>query len=119
LVTRGLVVALVAFGAAAALVGRRAMAPRAAVILGLPLMAGVLGLVLEWESGGDDHFFGRYLYPAALLFAVFGALGWSVAGRARLVVAWAGVASLVAVAFWVHLGAAYYFVDLGHRLGLA
>ena len=119
LVTRGLVVALVAFGAAAALVGRRAMAPRAAVILGLPLMAGVLGLVLEWESGGDDHFFGRYLYPAALLFALFGAAGWIAAGRDRVAAWWAGAVSLVAAGFWVHLGAAYYFVDLGHRLGLA
>jgi hypothetical protein len=99
-----------------ALVARGA---RAAVVLGLPLVAGVLGLVLEWESGGDDHFFGRYLYPAALLFALFGAAGWIAAGRDRVAAWWAGAVSLVAAGFWVHLGAAYYFVDLGHRLGLA
>jgi hypothetical protein len=118
-VTRGLALALVAFGALAALFGRRAIGMRAAVVLALPLIAGVLGLVLEWESGGDDHFFGRYLYPAALLFALFGAAGWTTTGRERIAAVWAGAVSLVAAGFWVHLAAAYYFVDLGQRLGLA
>jgi hypothetical protein len=112
-------VALIVFGAAAGVVARRVLDARAAVVLGLPLVAGVLGLVVQFESGGDDHFFGRYLYPAALLFALFGALGWIAARRSRVAVAWACGVSLLAAGFWVHLAAAYYFVDLGHRLGLA
>jgi hypothetical protein len=119
IVTRAMTLALVAFGAAGALVARRAVGAIAAIVLGLPLVAGVVGLVVQDALGADDHFFGRYLYPAALLFALFGALAWTVAGRTRVVVGWTVGVSLVAAGFWVHLAAAYYFVDLGHRLGLA
>ena len=118
-VTRGMALALVAFGAAGALAARRAVGAIGAIVLGLPLVAGVLGLVLGDALGADDHFFGRYLYVGAVLFALFGALAWTVAGRTRVVVGWAACVSLVAAGFWVHLAAAYYFVDLGHRLGLA
>lgn len=118
-VTRGLAVAFVAFGALGWLAGRRTICWRAAVVLGLPLIAGVVGLVVEWRFGGNDRFFGRYLYPGVLLFVLLGALGWSAVGRTRLVITWSSLVSLVAVALWVHLGATFYFVDLGHRLGLA
>jgi hypothetical protein len=119
LVTRAMTLALLAFGAAGALVARRAVGAVGAIVLGLPLVAGVLGLVAQDALGADDHFFGRYLYTGALLFALFGALAWTVAGRTRLVVGWAVGVSLVAAGFWVHLAAAYYFVDVGRRLGLA
>jgi hypothetical protein len=119
LATRAMTLALLAFGAAGALVARRAVGAVAAIVLGLPLVAGVVGLVAQDALGADDHFFGRYLYTGALLFALFGALAWTVAGRTRVVVGWAVGVSLVAAGFWVHLAAAYYFVDLGRRLGLA
>jgi hypothetical protein len=78
-----------------------------------------MGLIVEFQRGGTDHFFGRYLYAGALLFALFGAVCWIAAERTRLAVGWAAIISAIAAAFWVHLAAAYYFVDLGHRLGLA
>jgi hypothetical protein len=118
-VTRSLVCALVVFGVAGAAVARRHLTAPALAVLGLPLVAGVLGLVIESISGGADHFFGRYLYPAAVLFALFGAVAWVAAGRERIAVGWAALSSLTAALFWVHLGGAYYFVDLGHRLGIA
>jgi hypothetical protein len=118
-VTRAMTLALVVFGAAGALVARRATGAIAAIVLGLPLVAGILGLVVGDLLGADDHFFGRYLYVGALLFALFGALAWTVACHRRVVVGWAVGVSLVAAGFWVHLAAAYYFVDLGRRLGLA
>jgi hypothetical protein len=118
LIPRALAVAVVAFGATGLLASGRATG-RAAVVLGLPLLAGVLGLVLEYETGGEDHLLGRYLYPAVVLFALYGATAWIVARRERWAVAWAGATSLVAAGLWVHLAAAYYFVDLGQRLGLA
>jgi hypothetical protein len=118
-VTRALVCALVAFGVSAAAVAWRRLSAPALAVLGLPLVAGVLGLVAESLSGDAEHFFGRYLYPAALLFALFGAVGWVATGRERVAIAWASVTSLLAAAFWVHLAGAYYFVDVGRRLGIA
>ena len=75
-VTRGLVVALVAFGLAGALVARRRLDTSSYMVLGLPLVAGVTGLIVRFERTGSDVFFGRYLYAAAVLFALFGAAGW-------------------------------------------
>jgi 4-amino-4-deoxy-L-arabinose transferase-like glycosyltransferase len=118
-VTRGLVVALVAFGVAGAVVARRRLDASVATVLVLPLIAGVLGLIVEFERTGTDAFFGRYLYAAALLFALFGATAWTAAGKARVAVGWAVIVSAVSAAFWVHLAAAYYFVDIGSRLKLA
>jgi hypothetical protein len=118
LVTRAMSLALVGFGAAGALVARRAVGAIPAIVLGLPLVAGVLGLIAQDQVGAADHFFGRYLYTGALLFALFGALAWTAVGRPRVVVGWAISVSLVAAAFWVHLAAAYYFLDVGRRLGL-
>jgi hypothetical protein len=118
LVTRAMSLALVGFGAAGALVARRAVGAIPAIVLGLPLVAGVLGLIAQDQFGAADHFFGRYLYTGALLFALFGALAWTAVGRPRVVVGWAISVSLVAAAFWVHLAAAYYFLDVGRRLGL-
>jgi hypothetical protein len=118
-VTRGLVLALVAFGVAGALVVRGTLSASSYAVLGLPLAAGVLGMILEFERTGNDAFFGRYLYAGAVLFALFGAAAWIAARRARVAVGWALAVSAVAAAFWVHLAAAYYFVDIGHHLGLA
>jgi hypothetical protein len=118
-VMRGLVVALVAFGVAGALMARGTLDASSYAVLGLPLPAGVLGLILEFERTGTDHFFGRYLYAGAVLFALFGAAAWIAAGMARVAVGWALTISAVAAAFWVHLAAAYYFVDIGRKLGLA
>jgi hypothetical protein len=118
-VMRGLVVALVAFGVAGALVVRGKLAASSYAVLGLPLVAGVLGLILEFERSGRDAFFGRYLYAGAVLFALFGAAAWIAARRARVTIGWALAVSAVTAAFWVHLAAAYYFVDIGRKLGLA
>jgi 4-amino-4-deoxy-L-arabinose transferase-like glycosyltransferase len=115
-VTRGLVVALVAFGAAAALVARRRLEASSYVVLGLPLVVGVTGLIVQFERTGGDGFFGRYLYTAAVLFALFGAAGWITAGRTRVVLGWAVTVSVVAAIFWVHLAGDYYFLDVGRKL---
>jgi hypothetical protein len=118
-VTRGLALAVVAFGLAGAVAARGAAGLRATVVLALPLVAGLLGLVVEYEAGGEDHLLGRYLYPAVIPFALFGATAWALAARPRVVVAWAAGSSLVAAGLWVHLAAAYYFTQLGAKLGLA
>jgi hypothetical protein len=118
-VMRGLVVALAAFGVAGALVARGSLEASSYAVLGLPLAAGVLGLIVEFERTGTDAFFGRYLYAGAVLFALFGAASWIAAGMARVAVGWAVTVSAVAAAFWVHLAAAYYFLDIGSKLGLA
>jgi 4-amino-4-deoxy-L-arabinose transferase-like glycosyltransferase len=118
-VTRGLVVALVAFGVAAALVARRRLEASSYVVLGLPLVAGVTGLIVQFERTGGDGFFGRYLYAAAVLFALFGAAGWITAGRSRVVVGWAVAVTVVAAVFWVHLAGNYYFLDVGRKLDRA
>jgi hypothetical protein len=118
-VMRGLVLALVAFGVAGALVVRGKLRAPSYAVLGLPLTAGVLGLILEFERAGTDAFFGRYLYAGAVLFALFGAAAWITAGRMRVAIGWALTVSAVAAAFWVQLAAAYYFIDIGRKLGLA
>lgn len=115
-VTRGLVVALVAFGMVGALTARRRLEASSYVVLGLPLVAGVTGLIVKFERTGGDGFFGRYLYAAAVLFALFGAAGWIRAGRSRVVVGWAVTVSVVAAGFWVHLAGNYYFLDVGRKL---
>lgn len=118
-VTRGLVVALVAFGVGAALVVRRRLDASSYVVLGLPLVAGVTGLVVQFERTGADAFFGRYLYASVILFALFGAAGWIAAGKARVVVGWAVAVSVVAAVFWVRLAGDYYFLDAGRKLDRA
>ncbi|HEX8103966.1 MAG TPA: glycosyltransferase family 39 protein [Solirubrobacteraceae bacterium] len=117
IVTRGLVVALLAFAIAGAAAGRKRLGAAAAAALGLPLLAGVAGLVVEFARDGTDVFFGRYLYGAALLFALLGAAGWLAAGRERVVAGWVAATSAVAAGFWVYLAAAYYFQDVGRKLG--
>jgi hypothetical protein len=82
-------------------------------------VAGVTGLIVQFERTGGDGFFGRYLYAAAVLFALFGAAGWIRAGRSRVVVAWAMTMSLVAAVFWVYLAGNYYFLDVGRKLDRA
>jgi 4-amino-4-deoxy-L-arabinose transferase-like glycosyltransferase len=114
-ITRGLVVALVAFGGTAALVARRRLEASSYVVLGLPLVAGVTGLIVEFERTGGDAFFGRYLYASAILFALFGAAGWINAGKARVAVCWAVVVSTVAAVFWMRLAGDYYFLDVGRQ----
>jgi hypothetical protein len=117
-VTRSLVIALVAFGAAAALVARRRLGASPYMVLGLPVVAGVAGLIFEFERTGGDAFFGRYLYASAILFALFGAAGWIAAGKTRVVTAWAVTMSVVAAIFWIHLAGAYYFLDVGDKIGI-
>ncbi|HEX5925314.1 MAG TPA: glycosyltransferase family 39 protein [Baekduia sp.] len=115
-IMRGLVVALVAFGVGAALVARRRLDASSYVVLGLPLVAGVTGLIVKFERTGADAFFGRYLYASAVLFALFGAAGWIAAGRSRVAVGWAVVVSVVAAVFWVRLAGDFYFLDAGRTL---
>ena len=115
-VARGLVVALVAFGVGAVLAARRRLDASSYVVLGLPLVAGVTGLVVQFERTGADAFFGRYLYASAILFALFGAAGWIAAGKARVAVGWAVAVSAVAAVFWVCLAGDYYFLDAGRKL---
>lgn len=115
-VTRGLVVALVAFGAAGALVARRRLEASSYVVLGLPLVAGVTGLIVRFERTGGDGFFGRYLYAAAVLFTLFGAAGWVTVGRSRIVIGWAVTVSVVSAVFWMHLAGNYYFLDVGRKV---
>jgi 4-amino-4-deoxy-L-arabinose transferase-like glycosyltransferase len=114
-ITRGLVIALIAFGVAAALVARRRLDVSSYVVLGLPLVAGVTGLIIQFERTGGDGFFGRYLYAAAILFALFGAAGWITAGRSRVVVGWAATVSVVSAVFWMYLAGNYYFLDVGRK----
>jgi 4-amino-4-deoxy-L-arabinose transferase-like glycosyltransferase len=113
---RGLVVALVAFGVAAALVARRRLDASSYVVLGLPLVAGVTGLIVKFERTGGDAFFGRYLYASAILFALFGAAGWIAVGKARVAVGWAVAVSAVTAVFWIRLAGDFYFLDAGRKL---
>jgi 4-amino-4-deoxy-L-arabinose transferase-like glycosyltransferase len=115
-VTHGLVIALLAFGVAGVLVARRRLAASSYAVLGLPLAAGVAGLIVQFERAGGDNFFGRYLYAPAVLFALFGAAAWVTAGKARVAVGWAVTVSVVAAVFWVHLAGDYYFLDVGKKL---
>jgi 4-amino-4-deoxy-L-arabinose transferase-like glycosyltransferase len=117
-VTRGLVIALVAFGVAAALVARRRLGASPYMVLGLPVVAGVAGLIFEFERTGGDAFFGRYLYASAILFTLFGAAGWIAAGKTRVVTGWAVTMSVVAAVFWIHLAGAYYFLDVRDKIGI-
>ena len=70
---------------------------------------------------GNDEFLLRYLAPTLPPVALGAGIAAVASGRPavrRALPVAAAVASVVALALWVDVGGAFYFTDLGTKLGI-
>jgi len=87
--------------------------------LALPFVSGVLLMNVVYALTGNDTFLLRYIYATIPPLALGVALGLGRAWTGRLpLVPIAGAASLVVAALWVDMGGAFYFTDIGDKLGI-
>jgi 4-amino-4-deoxy-L-arabinose transferase-like glycosyltransferase len=87
--------------------------------LALPFVSGVLLMNVVYVLTGSDTFLLRYIYATIppLALGVGLALGRAWPGKLP-VVPIAGAASLVVAALWLDMGGAFYFTDIGDKLGI-
>jgi 4-amino-4-deoxy-L-arabinose transferase-like glycosyltransferase len=114
---KGLVVALAAAALATLVAGGRRWRTW---FLALPALTGLAIMQLTYLLTGDAPFLLRYIYPALLPLAL--AIGLEAAERGgmarRAIVPACALATVVAGALWIDVAGAYYFTDLGDKLGI-
>ena len=83
----------------------------------LPVVAGYATLVITMLAGNWPSFNLRYLYPVLPALAVGVASAFAVRGTRY---AWGVLAgcSLLLAALWIDMAGAFYFVDIGDKLGI-
>jgi len=94
---------------------RAVLRSRAALVLGAPVLLGMLTMVATLVAERHDIFLLRYVFPVLPAFALFAAWAW--AGErapARLALG----SSVVAALLWVWMAGTYYFADVGRTLGI-
>jgi hypothetical protein len=112
---RGLMVVLVAALAVAAVAALwRHRRDFRVWFLGLPALSGWAIMNLVYVVNASDQFLLRYLYAALPPLA----LGVGLVLPRRLATGVAVVATLAAFALWVDMAGAFYFTDLGAKLGI-
>jgi hypothetical protein len=114
-VVDGLALLLVA-AAVALLVARRR--EWRAWFLALPFLSGVLLMNAVYVLTGNDSTYLRYLYPALVPLAVGIGLAAARLPVGRLRVAAIAAVGLVVAVLWVDMAGAFYFNDVGRRLGI-
>jgi 4-amino-4-deoxy-L-arabinose transferase-like glycosyltransferase len=98
---------------------RRLLRTRYALVFALPLPVGIV--LMLWTFVVDDWkiLLARYLYPLLLGFTFFAAVAWrALRDSDGVVLAVSGVTSLALAVLWAHLAGTYYFLNVGHALGL-
>ena len=93
---------------------------RSAALLAAPLVLclvalAAIALLEDWPAS----MFPRYVNPALPLFALFAAWAWLRAGFGQRALFWIGALSSVMVCLiWFYMGSAYYFINVGAKLGI-
>jgi 4-amino-4-deoxy-L-arabinose transferase-like glycosyltransferase len=98
----------------------RLLRSQAAGLLAAPLPLGLatlvgIALLAEWPAS----LFPRYVNPMFPLFALFAAWAWTQARVERKSLFWfASLSALMASLAWIYMGGAYYFTNVGAKLGI-
>jgi 4-amino-4-deoxy-L-arabinose transferase-like glycosyltransferase len=87
--------------------------------LALPFIAGVLLMNVVYVLTGSDTFLLRYIYATIPPLALGVGLGLARTSTRRVpLVPIAAAVSLLVAALWVDMGGAFYFTDVGDKLGI-
>jgi 4-amino-4-deoxy-L-arabinose transferase-like glycosyltransferase len=93
---------------------------RPAALLAAPLVLGMVtlaavALLADWPAS----IFPRYVNPMLPLFTLFAAWAWASAGMGqRALLRIAALSSVAVCLIWFYMGSAYYFTNVGAKLGI-
>ena len=97
----------------------RLLRSHAALLLGAPVLLGLLTLVAIVVVADWPSFLPRYVNPMLPALAVFAAwASWHVAGRRPWLLGLALGSSALAAFLWIYMAGAYYFTNVGASLGI-